>query len=212
MYILYVDMCTPHVIYINATHLPELSSHFQVGHLKLQHITQSSEEGLVNVVNEVCGEDDDAGEALDVVQQHPNVHVGIAICGRAGGGGGGCVMRCGAVGCAHVKVHVYTYICEEVCGDVEGCGDQNDAVSYYPYAGYHSPHPCPLSKEALGFIKHQDGILVPRLLEDGINVLSALSDPLAEQFPAIDHLQRLADLVANGLRHHRLPSTRSSMQ
>ena len=148
-----------------------------------------------------------------MVQQHPDVHVGIAIRGRAGGrvcgdGWSGEGWRGGVWTCEGTCI----YVCEEVCGDVEGCGDQNDAVSYSLYAGYHSPHPCALSKEAFCFIKHQDGILVPRLLEDGVNVLSALSDPLAEQFPAIDHLQWLADLVANGLRHHRLPSTRSSMQ
>ena len=58
----------------------------------MQYKAEPPEEGLVNVVNEVSGEDDDAREALDVVEEHSHVHISIAVRGGAGegeGGGGG---------------------------------------------------------------------------------------------------------------------------
>ena len=49
----------------------------------MQHETQSPEESLVNVINEIGGEDDDARESLYVVEQHSNIHIGIAVSGCA---------------------------------------------------------------------------------------------------------------------------------
>ena len=49
----------------------------------MQHKAQPSEEGLVQVLDEVGRENDDARETLNVVEQHSHVHVGIAISGRA---------------------------------------------------------------------------------------------------------------------------------
>ena len=47
---------------------------------------------------------------------------------------------------------------------------------------------CPLSKQSLRLIKHQDGILLPSLLEDGVNVLCALSHPLTDQLSTVHNL------------------------
>ncbi len=49
----------------------------------MQYITQSSEEGFINIVDEIGGEDNDASITLYMVQQHPHIHVGIAISRRA---------------------------------------------------------------------------------------------------------------------------------
>ena len=38
---------------------------------------------LVNVVNDVGGKNDNSGEALKVIEQNTNIHVGIAISGSA---------------------------------------------------------------------------------------------------------------------------------
>ena len=70
----------------------------------------------------------------------------------------------------------------------------------------------PLSKETLRLIKHQDGILVLRLLEDEIDILGALPHPLAQQLPAVHHLEWLAHLVADSLSHHGLASARTAMK
>ena len=51
----------------------------------MQYKAEPPEECLVNVVNEVSGEDDDAREALDVVEEHSHIHIGVAIRGGAGG-------------------------------------------------------------------------------------------------------------------------------
>ena len=53
----------------------------------MQYKAQSPEEGLVDVVDEVGSEDDDAWEPLNVVQQHTHIHIGIAVRGGAGGEG-----------------------------------------------------------------------------------------------------------------------------
>ena len=55
----------------------------------MQYIVQSPDKGLVDVVDEVGGEDDDAWEPLNVVEQHTHIHIGIVVRGGAGGGGGG---------------------------------------------------------------------------------------------------------------------------
>ena len=62
------------------THLPQFGSELGWGDFKVQHKAQSPEEGFVNVVDEVGGEDDDAGESLNVVQQHSHIHIRIAVC------------------------------------------------------------------------------------------------------------------------------------
>jgi len=58
----------------------------------VQYKAEPPEEGFVNVVNEVSGEDDDAREALDVVEEHSHIHIGVAVRrgtgeGRRRGGG-----------------------------------------------------------------------------------------------------------------------------
>ena len=47
----------------------------------MQHITQPPEEGLVNVFNEISGEDNDPRVPLHVVQEYTHIHIGIAISG-----------------------------------------------------------------------------------------------------------------------------------
>ena len=74
--------------------------------VQLQHEAQPAEEGLVDVVDEVGGEDDDAGEPLDVVEENSHVHVGIAVRGGA---------RVSVCVCVCVCVHVYTCECINVC-------------------------------------------------------------------------------------------------
>ena len=71
---------------VYVAYLPELGPEFGWRGFKLQYKAQSPEEGLVDVVDEVCGEDDDAREPLNVVEQHTNIHIGIAVCGGAGKG------------------------------------------------------------------------------------------------------------------------------
>ena len=51
----------------------------------MQHESQSSEEGLVDVLNEVCGEYNDAWKPLYVVEEHSHIDISIAISGCAGG-------------------------------------------------------------------------------------------------------------------------------
>ncbi len=63
------------------TYPPELGPQLERRHVELQDESQPPEEGLVNVLNEVGGENDDAGEALDVVEKDTHVHVGITISG-----------------------------------------------------------------------------------------------------------------------------------
>ena len=68
------------------THLPKPSPQSGGRCLKVQHEAQSPEEGLVNILNEVCGEDDDAWEPLYVVEENSHINISIAISGCAGGG------------------------------------------------------------------------------------------------------------------------------
>ena len=51
----------------------------------MQHKSQSPEEGLVDVVNEVCGEYNDPWKSLYVVEEDSHVDISIAISGCAGG-------------------------------------------------------------------------------------------------------------------------------
>ena len=51
----------------------------------MQHEAQSPEEGLVDILNEVCGEDDDAWKPLYVVEENSHINISIAISGCAGG-------------------------------------------------------------------------------------------------------------------------------
>lgn len=76
------------------------------------------------------------------------------------------------------------------------------------------PSPClrSLTKETLSLVKHQNGVLVLSLLKDGVYVLGALSHPLAEEFPAIHHLQWLPHFIANGLGHQGFASARIAMK
>ena len=67
------------------THLPQFGSECPGWHIKGQHEPEPPEEGLVDVVNEVRSEDDDAGEPLNVVEEHTHVHIGVAVRGGAGG-------------------------------------------------------------------------------------------------------------------------------
>ena len=52
----------------------------------MQHEAQSPEEGLVDILNEVCGENDDAWKPLYVVEENSHINISIAISGCAGGG------------------------------------------------------------------------------------------------------------------------------
>lgn len=65
-----------------AHYLPEFDSEFPGRHVKLQDVAEASEECLVNVLDEVGGEDDDTSVSLNMVEEHPHIHVGIAICRR----------------------------------------------------------------------------------------------------------------------------------
>ena len=78
-----------HTQHTTHTHLPQFHPLFAVGNVELQNKLEPSEEGFVDVLVEVGGEDDNAGEVLDVVQEHSYVHVGIAISGGAAWRGGG---------------------------------------------------------------------------------------------------------------------------
>ena len=62
-------------------YLPQLAPELEGWDIKLQYEAQPPEEGLVDVVDEVGGEDDDAREPLDVVEQYSHVHVGVAVGG-----------------------------------------------------------------------------------------------------------------------------------
>ncbi len=62
-------------------YLPQLGTEFLARNIELEDIAQTSEEGFVDVVNEVSSENNDAGKSLYVIQQHAHIHVGIAICG-----------------------------------------------------------------------------------------------------------------------------------
>lgn len=77
---------------------------------------------------------------------------------------------------------------------------------------YSSRRGSPLSKQPLGLIEHQNGVLVLGLLKDGIYVLGALPHPLAQQFPAVDDLQGLAHLIADGFGHQRLAGARLAVE
>ena len=66
------------------TNLPKPGSEVPRWCIKGQHEPQSSEEGLVDVVNEVGGEDDDAREPLNVVEEDTHIHISIAVRGGAG--------------------------------------------------------------------------------------------------------------------------------
>ena len=68
------------------THLPKPSPHSGGRCLKVQHEAQSPEEGLVDILNEVCGEDDDAWKSLYVVEENSHINISIAISGCAGDG------------------------------------------------------------------------------------------------------------------------------
>ena len=70
--------CIIYMMYI--AHLPQFGSEFGWWDFKVQHKAQSPEEGFVDVVDEVSGEDDDAGEPLNVVQQHSHINIRIAVC------------------------------------------------------------------------------------------------------------------------------------
>ena len=68
------------------THLPKPSPQSGGRCLKVQHEAQSAKEGLVGILNEVCGEDDDAWEPLYVVEENSHINISIAISGCARGG------------------------------------------------------------------------------------------------------------------------------
>ena len=70
--------CIIYMMYI--AHLPQFGSEFGWRDFKVQHKAQSPEEGFVDVVDEVSGEDDDAGEPLNVVQQYSHINIRIAVC------------------------------------------------------------------------------------------------------------------------------------
>ena len=67
-------------------HLPELGPEGLSWNVQLQDESETPEEGHVNVVDEVRGEDHDPREALDVIEQHPNINVGVSVSGRPAAG------------------------------------------------------------------------------------------------------------------------------
>ncbi len=68
-------------------YLPEFDPEVVWRYVELEDEAEPPEEGLVDVVNEVGGEDDDPGETLNVVEEDTHVHVGIAISGGPALGG-----------------------------------------------------------------------------------------------------------------------------
>lgn len=83
--------------YRDSAHLPELFSECLARNVQLQDKAKSSEEGHVYVVDEVGGENDDAREPLNVVQQNANIDVRIPV--RRGPV---CVYMC-VCGCAQTQ-------------------------------------------------------------------------------------------------------------
>lgn len=73
-------------------------------------------------------------------------------------------------------------------------------------------HLCSLTKQSFSFIKHEDGILLSCLLEDGIYVLGALSHPLAQKLTTVDNLQWFPYFIANSLSNQCLASARWAME
>ena len=49
----------------------------------MKHKSQPAKEGLVYVVNDVSGEDDYPREALNVIEEHSHIHIGIPVSGGA---------------------------------------------------------------------------------------------------------------------------------
>ena len=70
-------------IHLLSPYPPQFSPEVEWWDIKLDHKPQPPEEGLVDVLEEVGGEDDDAREPLNVVEQDTHVHIGISVCGGA---------------------------------------------------------------------------------------------------------------------------------
>ena len=175
----------------------------------MQHKSEPTEESPVYVVYEVSGEDDDAREPLDVVEEHTHVHIGIAVCGgagdgRGGGGGGGGEGHERGKGrdgerdrrrrWSEIKWHLISKQLLHVHKPQSYVLCEEDHISLLspmlPHAIHTNiPHGSPGSEQPLCLIKDQDGIRVACLLEDGINVLCALSHPLTQQFSTVHHLE-----------------------
>ena len=60
-------------------YLPNLSAQLGWRDLKLKHKSEPPKECLVNVLNEVGGENDDPWEPLNLVEQYPHVHISIPV-------------------------------------------------------------------------------------------------------------------------------------
>ena len=85
---------------------------------------------------------------------------------------------------------------------VRGCSKERHyiaATSCVLYLKFHSRGLSSLSKQTFSLVEHQNSILVSSLLENGVDILGALSHPFAEEFPTVDHFQRFSNFVANCL-------------
>lgn len=71
-----------HTVVLLVAYPPKLGPQFVGRNVKGKHKLQPPEESLVNVVNQVGGQDDYPGEAFNVVQEHTHINVGISISGR----------------------------------------------------------------------------------------------------------------------------------
>ena len=69
-----IHYCTVYV-----AHLPYLSTQLDWWDVKCQHKLEPPEESLVQVINEVGGENDDPRETLNMVQKNTDINVGITI-------------------------------------------------------------------------------------------------------------------------------------
>ena len=64
---------------ISYSYPPNLWAELEQWDIKCQHKLESPEESLVEVIDEVGGEDNDAREPLNVVEKNTNINVGIAV-------------------------------------------------------------------------------------------------------------------------------------